>query len=78
MIQDYAELIAEVTTRSSVSDVATRAKMHVGMAENMLSKRLRTSDMETAVVLTTDADGLAALPSDYAEMRSIRAGDVEH
>lgn len=72
MINDYPELIAEVSARSGVTDVVNRAGMFVGMAEQMLSKRLRLGGMETAAELTTDASGSVALPVDYQEMRSIR------
>ena len=71
MINDYPELIAEVSARSGVSDVASRARMHVGMAEKMLSRRLRLSGMETAVTLTTDVEGSANLPDDFQEMRTV-------
>ena len=74
MIRDYSELIAEVCARSGVSDVANRAAMLVGMAERMLSKRLRLAGMETGVEATTGADGLAYLPADYQEMRSVHVG----
>lgn len=74
MIADYPELIAEVSARSGFSDVVSRARMFVGMAENMLSKRLRLADMETVVELTTNATGDVSLPADYLEMRSIRHG----
>ncbi len=75
MIQDYAALIAEVTARSGVSDVATRAQMYVGMAENALSKRLRVGDMEAEATLTTDEDGRADVPADFLEVRSLRTAD---
>lgn len=76
-IADYSELIMEVTDRSGVSEVANRASMFVSMAENALSKRLRTADQETVVQLTTNANGLVALPTDYAAMRSVRIGTKE-
>ncbi len=79
MINDYPELIAEVSTRSGVSDVVSRAKMFVGMAEKALSKRLRLANMETATELTTDESGCVDLPADFQEMRSIRVNqqDIE-
>lgn len=77
MINDYPELIAEVSARSGVSDVASRARMHVGMAEKMLSRRLRLSGMETAVTLTTDAEGSVGLPDDFQEMRIVRTSKRE-
>ena len=74
MICDYPELIAEICARSGVSDVANRAGMLVGMAERMLSKRLRLAGLETGVEATTGEDGLAYLPGDYQEMRSVHVG----
>ncbi|MEG9884919.1 MAG: hypothetical protein V6Z86_10030 [Hyphomicrobiales bacterium] len=74
MIRDYPELIAEICARSGVSDVANRADMLVGMAERMLSKRLRLAGMEKSVEATTGEDGLAYLPGDYQEMRSVHVG----
>lgn len=75
MIRDYPELVATVTTRSKVPDVATHAASYVGLAEAALSKRLRVAGMEAAATLTTDADGVVALPAGYQEMRDIRCGD---
>lgn len=79
MINDYPELIAEVSTRSGATNVVNRAGMFVGMAEKMLSKRLRLANMETAIDLTTDSNGSVNLPTDYQEMRSIRVDnrDIE-
>lgn len=75
MIRDYPELIAAVTTRSKVPDVATHATTYVGLAEAALSKRLRVAGMETAATLTTDTNGVVELPDGYREMRDIRCGD---
>ncbi len=75
MISDYPELIAEVAERSGVSDVATRAKMYVGMAEKALSKRLRLAEQEKSVELVTDATGAVDLPADFEEIRTILVGD---
>lgn len=76
-ISDYSELVTEVVHRSGVSDVANRASMYVGMAERMLEKQLRTSDMEVSTTLTTDATGTVAMPTDHLETRSVRARDAE-
>lgn len=75
MIQDYSELIAEVSARSGISDVVNRAAQLTGMAENMLSKRLRLAGMETEVELTTSSTGTVALPDDYREMRLVSVSD---
>ena len=76
ILADYSELVAEATERSGVSDVANRAGMLVGMAEKMLSKRLRLSSMETVIRLRTDAGGRAELPGDFSEMSFVRVGDA--
>lgn len=79
MINDYPELIAEVSARSGAAGIVNRAKMFVGMAEKMLSRRLRLANMETSAELTTDANGSVNLPADYQEIRSIRVdkSDIE-
>lgn len=74
MINDYGELVTEAAVRSGVSDVPSRAPMLVGMAENWLSKQLRMADQQTATTLTTDANGDAALPSDYESMQVVYYG----
>lgn len=77
MIADYPELVAEVTHRSKQSDVANRASMYVGLAERMLSKRLRLSDMLTETTLTTDSSGSVNLPTGFQEMSTLYVGDCE-
>ena len=77
MINDFSELVAEVTERSGISDFANRADMLIGMAETALSKRLRLSDQETAVTLTTDSGGDVPLPGDFQEMKVVRVGSHE-
>lgn len=74
MIQDYSELVAEVAERSGFSDVANRASMFVGLAEKMLSRRLRLSGMESISSLQTNHEGRVKLPDDYNEMRFVRVG----
>lgn len=71
MIGDYTELIVEVAARSGIPDVASRARMWVGMAEKMLSKRLRLAEMEQSQWLKTDEAGQVALPTDFQEMRAL-------
>jgi hypothetical protein len=69
---DYSELIAEVTARTGDSTVATRAALFTALAETALSKMLRVGAAEKTVTLTTDADGVATLPSAYGRLREIR------
>lgn len=71
MIKDYPDLIAEVSHRSGRGDVANRAGMYVGMAEKMLSRRLRLTDMITDAELTTNSSGLAELPEGCQELISV-------
>lgn len=77
MINDYAELIAEASQRTGVTDVASRARMCVGMAEKALSKQLRVADMETETTLTTDSLGRADLPDDYIAARAVFVNTAE-
>lgn len=74
MIADYQELIAEVVERTGDANIPMRAAMYTGMAEAALSKRLRVADAEATADITTDADGIAPLPVDYAQLRTINAG----
>lgn len=46
MIKDYADLITEVAHRSGASDVANRAGMYVGMAEEYMRKALRIGSVD--------------------------------
>lgn len=71
MISDYPELVTEVSHRSKRTDIVNRASMYVGMAEKMLSKRLRLADMMTDGELTTDSNGLADLPTDCQELAQV-------
>lgn len=71
MINDYAELITEAAHRTGVTDVASRAKMYVGMAEKALSKRLRVADTEAETTLTTNSLGRVGLPDDYIAARAV-------
>ena len=41
MINDYSELVVEASRLSGITDVAQRAPMYIGMAEDFLSKKLR-------------------------------------
>ena len=71
MINDYPELIAEVIARTGLEGVPERAAMYVGMAEKLLQKSLRVPGMEGEATITTDANGVAALPSDFLGMRYV-------
>lgn len=77
MIADYAELIAEVSQRTGQTDVASRAAMFVGMAERVLSRRLRVADAEATATVASDAFGVVDLPDDYIAPRALFIGDRE-
>jgi hypothetical protein len=77
MLSDYSELIAEASHRTGLTDVASRAKMYVGMAEKALSKRLRVADMETVALISTDSSGSVDLPSDYVTTRAVFVNKAE-
>ncbi len=78
MIADYSELVVEAASRSGHGDIVDRAKAIVGMAEAYLSRHLRVADMETSATLTTNANGTAALPSDYQDARLVRYGTATY
>lgn len=61
MIADYAELVTEVAHRSGVTDVANRATMFVGMAEEYMRKALRIGSVD----LIADFDGLATADTNW-------------
>lgn len=61
MINDFAELIGEVTERTGVSDVANRAGMHVGLAEEYIRKALHIGSVD----LIADFDGLEQADSNW-------------
>jgi len=74
MIADYAELIAEVSDRANDPDVALKAEMFVGLAENAIAKRLQVGEMESSASLATDADGVANIPIGFIRARSVMVG----
>lgn len=61
MINDYAELITEAAHRTGMTDVASRAKMYVGMAEEYMRKALRIGSVD----LIADFEGLEANNSNW-------------
>lgn len=74
---DYPELIAEVSERSGLPGLPSRAEQLTRMAEADLNKRLFVGNQEDTRTLTTDADGLAPLPLDYFQMRRVDYGGKE-
>lgn len=67
---DFPELLTEVQHRSGVTDVTSRGAHYVSTAEKMLEKRLKVGAMEKTVTLMTDAEGVAALPADFLQLRT--------
>ena len=74
---DYPELIAELTDRTGESTVATRAKMHLTMAESVINKVLRVAENAASEILTTDTDGKATLPDDFQSVRMVVIAECE-
>lgn len=61
MINDYAELVTEVAHRTGATDVASRAKMYVGMAEEYMRKALRIGSVD----LVPAFEGLEAADTNW-------------
>ena len=75
MIKDYSELVIEIARRTGVDDVSDKAGQLVGLAENMISKRLRLNEQQTQTTITTDNFGTANLPDDLQEIVSVAVGN---
>lgn len=74
-ITDVSELVIEAAEYSGQSDLPTHAPMFLGFLEARLNKELRVDQMVAETSLTTDANGLIALPSDYEEAIDLTYGD---
>lgn len=72
MINDKAELLAEIVTRSGYEDIIPRASVAIGLAEKIIEKQLRVSDMINSVSVSLDNTGMGILPSDLLEIIEIR------
>lgn len=77
MVNDKAELIAEVVNRSSYPDLVNRMNIVIGLAERQIEKNLRVSDMVVSDILTFDGLGFADLPSDMLELIELRNGEYK-
>lgn len=75
MIQDYSELIMEVSRRTGKENISERAGQLVGLAERSISKKLRIIDQEKQSNVTTDGNGIVDIPSDLQEIRSVFVND---
>ena len=71
---DYGQLIAEVTDRSGYS-IAANARLYVQLAEIEIANSLSTGSNEVMRTVTTDASGVAELPTGFNSMRLVTAND---
>jgi hypothetical protein len=74
MINDKIELLAEVVTRSGYEDLIPRSSIAIGMAEKIIEKQLRVSEMFESVVLTLDLNGMGLLPADLLQIIEVKQG----
>lgn len=73
-ITNYTDLTSNIIAyevRGSDSLFSAQTDTFIQLAEADFNRNLRSRRMETSVVLTTDATGLAALPTDFLEARSL-------
>ena len=73
-MQDVSELVAEAARKARRGDLPLYAQSLIGQLETRLGTELRTSDMVETASITTDADGVGALPSDYLETITLTYG----
>lgn len=78
MINDVSELVVEAARISGRTDLPQIAPMLLGFLEGYLNNTLRTDGMVASASLTTDADGVVALPTDYLEAVSLEYGSDVH
>ncbi len=74
-ISSYAELQDLIADYLARSDLTTRIPTFIQLAEARMNRVLRDLENETIVTLTPDADGIAALPTNYRQWRSVNAVD---
>lgn len=75
-ITNFATLVAEVKDRADRTDMTdAQAEGFIQQAENRLSRLLRIWRMEGLTTVTTDANGLATLPTDFLSMRFVYDAD---
>lgn len=72
MINDKAELLAEIVSRSGYEDIIPRASVAIGLAEKIIEKQLRVSDMVNSLLVSLDSEGMGVLPVDLLEIIEIR------
>lgn len=69
MITDYASLQSAIADYLGRSDLTTQITLFINQGESRIYRNLRVAAMEKALSLTVAADGTAAVPADYLEMR---------
>jgi hypothetical protein len=70
-INDFADLFVASSEYVGRADFAHLFPRFVALAEDRLSKALRTEAQEVRVTLTADSQGRVTLPADFREPRSI-------
>jgi hypothetical protein len=70
-LANYTDLQASVALWLNRSDLTTVIPDFIALAESEMDKRLRTSHNETIDTAFAVTDRRTALPSDFAEMRSV-------
>ncbi len=72
-VVDYASLVAniiDVPNRAGDTEYAASVDMFIGMFEASANRKILSRYGEMTTTLTTDADGLVNLPSDYIAQRN--------
>jgi len=69
VITDYASLQAAIADYLGRSDLTTQIQTFINQGESRIYRNLRVAAMEKALSLTIGANGTAAVPADYMEMR---------
>lgn len=68
----YYDLVIEASNLSGLPEFMSRANLFTLQAERDLEKALLVRQAEKTATLTTDADGVAPLPSDFLRLRNIQ------
>lgn len=74
-ISDLADLFVATTEYVGRSDFAHVFPRFVALAEDRLSRALRTEGQDTTASLTTDSAGKVALPADFREPLGVKSSD---
>ena len=77
-ISDYADLLVAVSDYIGRDDFAGVFDRLVGLAEDKLNRRLRTSYQEETTTLTPDINGEASLPADFVDVREAFLADQQY